>query len=455
MKEISTNFKLKEPNSSSSTLIYLKAYFNRKRFTYSTGNKIHPQYWHEGTQRPINYRLEQLKKEIKTSPNSDLRSEYKIINDLIKQGTKEVSTFLVEMNNLTADLNRHEDEFIRAFQYLFRQKEAVSAQKLKELMDIGLEKGKSPKTVKNSFWDRFEEFIDHKKKIYSILTIRKYNALKAHLKKFEEEKRYKITFESIDLIFYDKFYNYLLNYDNSRIEDFKGLLSDTVSKYIAVLKSFMQWTFDRGYHQNIAFQHKQFSANKAQKIDIVTLTEKEFYQLYNHDFHENPTYEKVRDVFCFALMTGQRWSDIEQFKREDVKDDTWEFISVKTKKTIRVPFKGFIRPALDILEKYHYQLPLISQQKFNENLKKVGEEVKINEPVIIKRFSGSVKIEIKKPKHSFMSSHMARRSCITILLQKGVAPTTVMKLSGHTDLKTLMKYENTSHDALVEALEYT
>jgi len=66
-----------------------------------------------------------------------------------------------------------------------------------------------------------------------------------------------------------------------------------------------------------------------------------------------------------------------------------------------------------------------------------------------------VKIEIKKPKHSFMSSHMARRSCITILLQKGVAPTTVMKLSGHTDLKTLMKYENTSHDALVEALEYT
>jgi hypothetical protein len=32
-------------------------------------------------------------------------------------------------------------------------------------------------------------------------------------------------------------------------------------------------------------------------------------------------------------------------------------------------------------------------------------------------------------------------------------PTTIMKLTGHTDLKTLMKYENTGDDALVDALE--
>jgi site-specific recombinase XerD len=48
---------------------------------------------------------------------------------------------------------------------------------------------------------------------------------------------------------------------------------------------------------------------------------------------------------------------------------------------------------------------------------------------------------------------MARRSCVTILLQRGMAPTTVMKLTGHKDLKTSMKYENTSEEALVEALE--
>ena len=52
-----------------------------------------------------------------------------------------------------------------------------------------------------------------------------------------------------------------------------------------------------------------------------------------------------------------------------------------------------------------------------------------------------------------MTSHMARRSCVTILLQRGVPATTVMKLTGHKDLKTLMRYENTSEGALAEALK--
>jgi site-specific recombinase XerD len=60
---------------------------------------------------------------------------------------------------------------------------------------------------------------------------------------------------------------------------------------------------------------------------------------------------------------------------------------------------------------------------------------------------------IKKPKYAFMSSHMARRTCVTILLEKGVPPTTVKRLTGHKDLKTLMKYENTGKDALAEALK--
>ena len=52
-----------------------------------------------------------------------------------------------------------------------------------------------------------------------------------------------------------------------------------------------------------------------------------------------------------------------------------------------------------------------------------------------------------------MTSHMGRRTFVTMLLQKGFPPTIVMKLTGHKDIKTLMKYENTSQDALVEALE--
>ena len=109
--------------------------------------------------------------------------------------------------------------------------------------------------------------------------------------------------------------------------------------------------------------------------------------------------------------------------------------------------------ALEILKKNNYVLPLLSQQRFNDYIKKAGFKAGLNEDIVIKRLSGKRIIEIKKPKYAFISSHMARRSCVTILLQKGVPPTTVMKLTGHSDLKTLMKYENTSFNELVKALE--
>lgn len=455
MKDISANFKLKEPSSPSPTLIFLKSYFNSQRFTYSTGRKIHPQYWHEGSQRPITFRKDQIKKEIKTNPGVDMKPELKVVEDSIKQGIQENPRFLIEMQNITTDLNRYEDELISTYQYLLRQKETITPIKLAVLMDKELKQAKSIKIDKNTFNNRFKEFIKYNTQVNSILTVKKFETLQTRLEEFEEEKRYKISFESIDLVFYDKFHHFLLSLKNAKIEGGVGILNDTVAKYFSSMKSFMQWALDRGYHKNTIFQHKQFAAKKRAKNEIVTLTEDELNKLYKYDLANNPKLERVRDVFCFATFTGQRWSDIECFKKDDIKEDAWEFMSFKTKKMITVPFKGFISPALDILVKYNYQLPLISQQRFNDYIKDVGKLIKINESVEIKRFSGKELIVIKKPKYDFMASHMARRTCITILLQKGVPPTTVMKLTGHTDLKTLMKYENTSHNALVEALENT
>jgi integrase len=453
MKNISANFKLKD--SQASTIIYLKTYFNYQRFTYSTGRKINPIYWDEGSQRPITFRLEQLKKELRINPLFENKHEIKVLEDLIKKGIKANPMFQIEMKNITTDLNRHVDELDTAYQYLVMQKEAVTPERLKELLDIKLKQQIPVKKQQNNFFQRFDEFIENLKQTSSLLTIKKYNTLKTRLKEFEKKKRYKITFESIDLVFYDKFSQFLATLENKRIEGGKGLLNDTVSKYFSAIKSFMQWTFDRGYHKNTVFQHKKFSAKKKSRNEIVTLTEDELNILYKHHLNKDKKLQKVRDIFCFAAFTGQRWSDFENFRREDVKNDVWEFMSVKTKKMIRVPFKGFIKPALDILTKYDFRFPVISQQKFNEYIKTAGEIAEINEPVVIKRFSGKKLIEIRKPKHDFISSHMARRTCITILLQKGIPATTIMKLTGHTDLKTLMKYENTSHDALAEALENT
>lgn len=345
------------------------------------------------------------------------------------------------------------DALARAYQYLELQKETVTSERLKELLDKEFNKQQDSKPRKNEFYDRFDEFVVYRTETGSILTVRKFNTLRKKIQEFGTKKRYRITFESINMVFYDKFKSFLLNTDNKRTEEANGLLDETIAKYISALKTFMQWALDRNYHTSTDFQHKQFAAKRKTKHEIVTLTMEELTRLYELDLSSNKRLEKVRDLFCFATFTGQRWSDIENFRKEDIKNGLWIFESYKTKKVMNVPFKGFIAPALDILKKYDYDLPRISSQKFNDYIKEVGELAEINESVTIKRQSGKYRIEIKKPKHSFMSSHMARRSCVTILLEWGMAPTTIMQLTGHTDLKTLMKYENTGDDALVKALE--
>jgi len=453
VKKGKPKFHLKDTAVDSRSLIMMKFYFRNQRLVYSTGQCINPRLWDERFQITITERLDQVKDELKSNPTPELFQEKNVLKEVIKEARKESPTFDIDIGNITTILNRHNDELARAYQYFTMQKEEVTEEKLRAFLDKEFNKIAITKPKKNEFYDRFNEFMEGRKQTNSILTIRKFNTLMKKLQEFEIRKRYKITFESIDLVFYDKFKAFLLTTKNKRTEEANGLLDETISKYISALKTFMQWSLDRNYHSNTDFQHNQFSAKRKSKHEIVTVTEDELNRLHEKDLTNNLRLERVRDLFCFATFTGQRWSDIENFRKEDIKNDWWIFESYKTKKTMKIPLKGFIAPTLDILKKYNFELPRISSQKFNDYIKEAGALAEINEIITIKRLSGNQRIEIQKPKHAFMSSHMARRSCVTILLQKGVPPTTIMKLTGHTDLKTLMKYENTGDDALVKALE--
>jgi integrase len=60
---------------------------------------------------------------------------------------------------------------------------------------------------------------------------------------------------------------------------------------------------------------------------------------------------------------------------------------------------------------------------------------------------------ITKPKCEFMSSHMGRRTLVTLLANKGVALTTIQEITGHEDIKTLIKYKKQEPDLIREAFE--
>ncbi len=429
MPTINAHFKLKDSKAKEPTLILLKAYFNSQRFVYSTKEYINPELWDSEKERPVTD-----KKKIDKAAK---------VNPLIRQ----------KLNETAIQLKRFEIELDRAYSYLVKQGITITPSEIKKQLDLEFRKQPEKPKAQIRFHDVFHEFLESKRYEYTKRTLQKYETLHTTLIDFEKDSGYPLSFETIDLKFYDKFFAYLLGKKKPGAQ--KGLLNDTIGKYFASLKVFMQWALDRQKHSNTTFTHKDFKTIKSKQPDIVTLKEDEFIKIYALDLSNKPRLERVRDVFCFAVFVGQRWSDIERLRKEDISDNWWIFEAYKTKKETKVPFSGWSSPALRILEKYDFKLPIISQQKFNDYIKEVGKLAELNRQVVVKRKSGTRDIIIEKPLYEFMSSHMARRTCVTILLERGVPPTTVQALTKHSDFNTLMRYVNTKEDALMKAFNET
>jgi len=170
------------------------------------------------------------------------------------------------------------------------------------------------------------------------------------------------------------------------------------------------------------------------------LTEKELMTLFELDLKDNTSLEQVRDVFCFGCFTGQRFSDVSAIKRDDIKNNFWHLRIVKTRDILKVPLNEYAKEILNKYAENDKPLPIISNQKTNEYLKTVCEKAKINDRISIVRYRGSEQIEETFSKYEMVSTHTARRTFVTLSLEKGMRPETVMEITGHKDYKTFKKY---------------
>ncbi len=317
--------------------------------------------------------------------------------------------------------------------------------------------------------DVLEEYITSLASIVSPLTIKKFVTLKNSLIKFiESNPRYEsLTFSMINHGFLDDYRKFLRNLEprgrqKTRPEGFqKGVLISTQEKYIKTLKIFCKYAEDRGYNKSSTYHEfsnitKGDQKRKKSDHDIVTLTLSELRQLYTYNLSDKPHLERVRDLFCFGCFTGQRWGDYSNFDKSQLVGDVWSFVSDKTKQEMQIDLTGYLAPALDILRKYNFELPKISQQKFNDYLKEAARIAKITEETKIIRYVGTQQIIITKSKADFLSSHTARRTCVSILLNDyNMNVVHVMGITGHSDIKTLQIYIKKDRSARRNAISQT
>lgn len=151
--------------------------------------------------------------------------------------------------------------------------------------------------------------------------------------------------------------------------------------------------------------------------------------------------EKVRDLFIFQYYIGQRYSDIEQITKDIIKEYKGKkYCILKQKKTGKLAEIILHEKAIEILEKYNYQLPLIDIYKCDRDIKYIAKEAGIRGKEIISEQRGHEIKEVEKERWELIGTHTSRRSFITHSIAQGKSRTDTQRQSGHTTENSLNKY---------------
>ena len=129
---------------------------------------------------------------------------------------------------------------------------------------------------------------------------------------------------------------------------------------------------------------------------------------------------RARDLFIIQCGTGLAYSDlmVADFNNIDNVDGIFA-ITGKRQKTKERYFAVILDFALPILEKYNYDLPKLSNQKYNAYIKSVMEIAGINKKV---------------------TSHVGRHTYACICLSQGIRIEVVQRTLGHRDIKSTQIY---------------
>jgi hypothetical protein len=380
-------------------------------------------------------------------------------------GQRVSAKFKKDADRINKYLSKIEIELLDAW----RNNKSLTGEELKGLVR-GIVRGEDQPDQKKTVIDTVLKFIAQYEKEKDQRTVKKYRSLLRRLETFS--KKYPLSFDKLDFNFYDKFKNFLYEQPNPGFREHRidysnnlecylvspcdagdeniGLFDETVFKYLITLKTVCAWAETRGEQVHPAYKSWQIIKRDYQPI---SLTLDELRKIEGLHIPEKQL-DIARDYLSLECRTGQRISDLKRFTHADISGTTWTFNQKKgsrlSTKRITLPLVGYCAPALAILHKYVFQLPRITEQHLNKNIKTICQRAGISEPTYIERWAGNKKIRITGPKHEFISTHTGRKTFITIALQF-MNHQTVMSITGIRSYKTLKHYDGGSEIGTIEA----
>jgi integrase len=386
-------FILKEPQATTKTPVYLVFWYNQIRIKISTGERLHPNNWNKITHK-----------------------------------ARETKDF-AEGPNINTTLETHRINVLNAVRDHIKTNGVIMQDKLKaELIKVvrpPVEQEQEPMT----FFKSIEEYIRISNK--APRTKINYDVALDNLKEYQKTIKEPITYESINIDFYEEYMNFLTHV--------KGYAKNTIGTRIKNLKVFMNYANDKHYTNNQGHRHLKFRKVE-ETAETIYLSDKEIMTLYHLDLTKNKKLDRVRDLFIIGCYTGLRFSDLSQITPDKITNNGTRLRvkTIKTGETVVIP----LHPAIvAILKKYDSQLPrVISNQKFNDYLKDLGEQAELTENVSIAKTKRGLQVDTSYNKFQLITVHTARRSFATNMFLAGVPSISIMKITGHRTEKAFMKY---------------
>ena len=387
------HFYLKEPKSKNKSLIIVKYYVgkDKKYFQLSTNIKINPLNWDKIKKLPKHKRgIDGLKL---------LTIESKLI-DINKK-----------IQNLRIDFGKNLT--IGDLKLAFNKKEEMIY-----------------------MLDYFESFIDERIKVGEVSdrSVIKYKTVLKKLVLFQTHKKTKYKLSDLKEDFFTSLIIYFRNNHN--------LYDNTVARYISVIKTFLRWCLKKGYSPPMYFQDVKV---KKHETDDIALTMAEVELFTKADL--TPAQDRCRDLFLIGVYSGQRWSDYSVFDKADVRNGLLYKRAKKTSSISKIPLHTKLKA---ILDKYDWNLPKISSQKFNVHIQQICKALEINDKIKFTHSKGNHKKEEIKEKWEKIGSHTARRTYITLASEGNVPDHFIMEITGIKDSNTLKKYKKVNNKAMIE-----
>lgn len=273
-------------------------------------------------------------------------------------------------------------------------------------------------------------------------------------------RRNKIAaWDDVDKKYVEKFFTYVD----------KEYMRSSLVRFVSIFRTIMGRAFDEGVRtkpipSNMFYRPTVKEQDKATEI---YLTNEELTAFYDMELQGSK--EVVRDLFLIGCFTGQRFSDYSKIDKSCVGETAkgtkvLRLVQKKTQKKVAIPITD--ERLISLLEKYDYTVPEVIDVIFNRYIKQVGKKLaetvpSLNSNVITvltkteraaeeagrMEFRRDEQDRVIKYRWQLITSHTARRTCITLMHLSGkYTVPQMMSVSGHTKTETFFKYLKQSLD---------